>query len=228
MTEAEKEALQSRWMRDGRTIVFCYLPNVFEDDAISTGGSSICGIRLRAENKPIDPESTLLPGSPYALDNVARFGCSTDWNKIPSVMPPGQYGAVSPYMVVEDPQATVFARYVQNDLPSCAVKRMGEWTSIYLGSAGLPPALWRKIFAQAGCHLYLDSLSEDFDRPDAIEASDGLLMLQSGSTGPRTIRLPQTRSRIYRFDGERQLIAQDTDTFTENAIAGQPVFFVFE
>ncbi|MEA2068506.1 MAG: hypothetical protein U9P12_04835 [Verrucomicrobiota bacterium] len=201
ITPQQKATLENRFMRNGRSIVFC-------------GTTALDTLGLKKNRQPILPESRLADGSRFGN---RQFGMES---KQP----------VAPTFSVADRKAKVFAHYTATGEPSCATKKMAGWTAVFLGSAGLPPAEWRKIFKQAGCHLYLDDddFSTAFDRPDFIQANGNFLMVQSANGGKKTIRLQGKVGKVYRFDNTRpKLIATDCNSFEIELETGIPAFFVF-
>ncbi|MFA5689085.1 MAG: beta-galactosidase [Kiritimatiellales bacterium] len=206
LSDAQKEILRTRFMKNNRTIIFCGITDLNDP-------SGFCGIQLSMNNK------TMLPAS--KTDDGVLFGGR-------------QYGLqgkqpVQQYLTVTDRSARVFARYASTGEPSCAVKKMGNWTSVYLGSSGLPPALWRNLFKNAGCHLYLEDsdFSTDFDRPDFVQANDHFIMIQSAIGGTKRIRFPETAPFIYRFDGEKpELAGKNCDALRITLKPGVPAYFI--
>jgi len=227
LTAEQQDALRNRWMRDGRTIVFCHLPNIFGVDGIDPKGSAVTGIDLALHQEAIDPESKVCSQGLFQPWNGETFGDARDFSNL-HWNPDARVGPVSPFMTVADPQAEILARYVANGLPSCAIKRMDGWNSVFLGTHRLSPRMWRALFRDCGCHVYLDTLSDDWDRPDVVEANDSFLMIQSGHGGKRTVRLPKTYDSITRFDGQLEPIARHTDRFEVVLEAKKPSYFLLE
>ncbi|MCL5271107.1 MAG: hypothetical protein M1457_11305 [bacterium] len=225
ITPAQQEELRARWMKDGRMIVFGYLPNVFGDRGLDEHGSAITGMRLALHREPIDIECAVEPRGVLGEFAGQHFSNSADrfnrhWFK------DARLGPLAPWMSVDDPQAEVLARYAANGRGACALVRMPGWMSVYLGAPGLTPPMWRRLLREAGCHFFLDDFSTRWDHPDVIQATDDFLMVQSGRDGLRTVRLPRPRARVERFDDTRRLIARNTDRFRDEFKAGVPVFYV--
>ncbi|QHI69135.1 hypothetical protein [Tichowtungia aerotolerans] len=202
LTEDQKAVLKSRFMKDGRTIIFC-------------GTTALDTIELKKQEGAIMPESRLDNGSLFGRRQFGRQ------NEQP----------VAPTFAVADHKADTFAHYTATGEPSCATKKMRGWTAAFLGSPGMPALQWRKLFKEAGCHLYLadESFSTDFDRPDFIQAGGNFLMVQSATGGEKSIRLPKEASKIYRFDHtEPKLMKTNSDTLHISLQPGVPAFLVTE
>ncbi|MCF7816425.1 MAG: hypothetical protein K9M54_00955 [Kiritimatiellales bacterium] len=211
ITANEKSVLAERFMRDGKMIIFCYMPNVYDDTGFNPNGTAFCGIDLELNTTSLFPESKTENGTAFGGRQFGRQ------KKQP----------VEISLSVKDRNAEPLAHYSSTRDVSCALKEMQGWTSVYLGSSGLPPALWRTLFQKAGCHLFFESCSTDFDKPDFVQANGDFLMVQSATGGRKTIRLPQKVGRVYRFDTARpKLVATDCNSFQAELEPGIPAFFV--
>ncbi|AKJ64734.1 beta-galactosidase [Kiritimatiella glycovorans] len=223
---AEKNALRRRWMKDGRMIVFCYLPDLFRAGK-APSLTKFTGIGLELHRDEIDPESRLVQGTLMEEGYDPRLGEATDlsynWNE-----PGAKLGPVSPWLHVEDEEAEVFARYIDEELPSCAMKEMDGWTSVYLGTSRLTPRIWRELFRRAGCHLYLDEVSDKWMKPDFIQASPPFLMVQSFRGGRKTVYLPHRASVVGEWrDGETRVLGRDTDRVDLDLRPGHPAYILW-
>ncbi|MFA6172901.1 MAG: hypothetical protein WC701_04385 [Kiritimatiellales bacterium] len=222
ITAEQKTVLKERFMRDGKMIIFCYMPDIYDDSGVTPDGTGFCGINLELKPGPIIPESRangkISPDSRGAHFGGKQFGMQKEQ-------------PCAPFLKVTDSDAVVFANYTATGEASCALKEMNGWTSVYLGSPGLPPGLWRELFRKADCHLYLDdkTFSQDFEKPDFIQADGKFLMIQSACGGTKTIHLPARAAKVYRFDDSApQLIAEDCDEFRADLKPGIPAFFLCE
>jgi len=226
LTNDQKKVTQERFMKDGRTIIFCYLPDIFLDGEAPSGNGAFCGIDLKLVEQKIDPESQVVENDVLSDLEGMNFGQDRDYRYYPNLN--AKHGKVSPYMCVDDPDAEIWAKYVENDLASCASKKMDGWNSIYLGTPIMEPSIWRRVFERSGCHLYLDPFSSNFDKPDVVEASDDFLMIQSSEGGKKTVRLPRKVEKVYRLDDAMKLTAEKTDHFEVELTPNVPAFFVME
>ncbi|RKX41393.1 MAG: hypothetical protein DRP64_11390, partial [Verrucomicrobia bacterium] len=217
ITTEQKSVLKEKFMRAGKMVVFCHMPAIYGETGFNPSGSDFCGIDLAFHDKTIAPRATATKGLGPSLAGTVFGEGQLDKNVKP----------FAPYMTVKDPKATVFARYDSTDEASCAFKEMNGWTSVYLGASRLPAPLWRELFKKAGCHLYLNDPSTDFEKPDFVQAKGNFLMVQSATGGRKTIRLPEKVEQVYRFDTTRpKPIAVDCNSFKVDLEAGIPAFFL--
>jgi hypothetical protein len=214
ITDGQKTVLQERFMRDGKMIVFCDMPNVYDDSGFNPDGTDFCGIHLALHRNSILPESKTGDGTVFG---DRQFGHQKNQ-------------PVELYLSVKDREATPLARYSATREISCAVKEMHNWISVFLGTPGLPPELWRDLFKKAGCHLYLNNgISSDFNKPDFIQNGGDFLMIQSATDNERKINLPQTVRAVYRLDGpDPEPVSENCDAFRARFQPGIPAFFTFQ
>lgn len=202
LTDEQRAVLKNRFMKNNRTVIFC-------------GTTALNMIELEKQNDFIVPESRLNDGTVFGGRQFGRE----------------KKQALAPTFAVADRKANAFAHYTTTGKPSCAVKKMRGWTVVFLGSPGMPAAQWRKLFKEAGCHLYIDDddFSTDFNKPDFIEATGNFLMIQSFKGGKKKIHLPRPAKQIVRFDGPgKQIIAEHTDQIETLLEPGIPIFLLTE
>ena len=226
ISPAQKTALQTRFMKDGRMVVFCYLPDMFREGE-SPALTGFAGIDLKLHHTAVNPESKLVPNTLLTGDYPLVLGDNRDLSYIEN-HPNAKLPDINPYLSVNDRHAAVFAKYAATGEASCAWKTMDGWTSVYLGTSRLSAAVWRALFAKAGCHLYLNEISDDFKAPDFIQASGNFLMVQSFAGGRKTIQLPAEADKIFLWnDGEHQLIGTDTTAVEIQLKPGIPEYIYF-
>jgi hypothetical protein len=202
LTEEQQAVLEKRFMKNNRMVVFC-------------GTTARDYIQIEKQTEPILPESRLDDG---ALFGGEQFGKQAKQD-------------LSPTFSVNDREARTFAHYTASGAPSCATKKMTDWTAVFLGSSGMPAAQWRELFKEAGCHLYLadEDFSTDFEHPDFIQANGNFLMAQSATGGKKTVRLPEKASAICRFDGETpERIKDDCRSVQLTLDPGVPAFLLIQ
>ena len=112
-----------------------------------------------------------------------------------SIKPPAVLGA--PTFVVEDAGATVAAHYTWDRLPGMAVKDMGDWTSIYVGSLHVPHELLAPIADRAGVHRYSEA-------GDIVYANDHFLAVHT----PQVLRQARLHFRHHLGDASFDLRSQ--------------------
>ena len=226
-TARERQILKDRWMKNGRTIVFCGMADAFESGGILESPGGITGIKLELVKSPIQPVSIAEAGGLFDKFAGREFAQPVDraqlfWRKLD--LPP-----LNPHSVVSDPKAEILARYRDDESHrgSVARKQFDGWTSVFTAAHSLTPLMWRTLVADSGAHLYLDEPTDDFDSPDVVEATDDFLMIQSGRDGKRTIRLPGRVAKVESFDSAHpETIAEDADKFEATFRRGIPRFFL--
>ncbi len=87
-----------------------------------------------------------------------------------------------------------------------AQKKNHDWTSIFSTIPGVPSDLLRKMYADAGVHVYSDC-------GDVITANESWLMIHTRTAGSKQIRLPGRYKKVTEITGEK-VIGENIDTFT--------------
>ena len=226
-TVRDRQILKDRWMKNGRTIIFCGMADAFESGGMVESPGEITGIKLELVKSPRQPVSIAEAGGLFDSFAGKEFAQPVDrahlfWRKLD--LPP-----LNPHLVVSDPKAEILARYRDDESHrgSVARKKVDGWTSVFTAAHSLTPLMWRTLVADSGAHLYLDEPTDDFDSPDMVEATDDFLMIQSGRDGNRIIRLPGRASKVESFDSAHpETIAENADTFEAPVRRGIPRFFL--
>ncbi len=126
----------------------------------------------------------------------------------------GTTRSLAPIFHLEDPDATILGEVVYG-LGRCraglGVKQFHpgtpqSWTSIYVATPNVPPAVLRGIARFADVHLY----NED---GDVLYATPELLSVHTVSGGPRLFELPAPAELVYDLFHDR-VMARDAAQFT--------------
>ena len=89
-----------------------------------------------------------------------------------------------PLWSVNNEKQLVCLAHFTDGTTAAAIKDMGSWKSIYIGTAGCPAQFIRNILRKSGVHIYTDS--------DDVLLTDGhFLSLTASATGIKTINLPK-------------------------------------
>jgi len=113
-----------------------------------------------------------------------------------------------PLFFAKDRDARVLGRFTANNKPALAVKDMGEWASVFVGSKVIASDLLRNIARSHGVHIYNDA-------NDVLYANNDFLAIHPAEEGERTIRLPRAAKKVTEvFDNK--VVAKKTATFTVN------------
>ena len=224
--EEEREVLRTRWMRDGRTVVFCHLADVFDNDVGKGNPGGITGIDGELIHASLQPVSVVSPGGALGAEAGTLFGDPVDRAAI-FWRPKAKLPPLNPYLVVTDPDALVLARYRDDphQRASVAMKRNDNWTSVVTGVHSLTPAMWRWLATEAGAHLYLEDPSGDFDHPDVVEATEDFLMLVSGRDGRRVLRVHAPATKLREIGGEGEIVSPQEGAFAIECQKGVPRMF---
>lgn len=195
----ERAAIEKELKRDGKTIVWIYLPGFSDGSKMSVSNiqkvTGFDGLRLITEMNSGD--SVLKSGSVYTKGVEGK------------TIGVREYNSVMPIVSIGDPNAEVLGTYSDGNGTSLAVKKMGDWTSIYSAVTELPAQLLTNILRQAGVHIYSDN------RDDIIFANGQYLALHCRYGGEKTITLPEKQS-VYDVINEKT-ISLNTDTITFTA-----------
>ena len=111
-----------------------------------------------------------------------------------------------PLFYAKDKAAKVLGRFIPGKEAAFAVKDMGDWTSVFVGSKVIPSDILRNIARAHGVHVYNDM-------NDVTYANNDFLAVHTFQEGPRTIRLPQTAKRVTELFDDA-IVAENTDDFT--------------
>jgi hypothetical protein len=111
---------------------------------------------------------------------------------------------LSPQFVPVDAKCQVWGSYADTKEPALVAKDMGNWTSIYCPTGGLPWGVMNAIYKDAGVHIYC----EDGDNLTANESWLGIHTVQGGS---KHFRLPKS-SFVYDVINDK-LIGENVNEF---------------
>ncbi|MDR6781981.1 hypothetical protein ABIE26_001530 [Pedobacter africanus] len=218
LTDEQRSQIAARLQKDKKTIVWNYASGYIHDEGLSDRHiSKLTGIDIRGDLlkkwpvvKYSEGKDPLLSG----LSGITGVGLTTLATMGKGAATPGLMRGLHRF-VVSDKQATVLARYEDNE-PAVAVKRFGNWTSVYFGMLGtLDGRLLSNIAAQAGVHV--------FTKPGYnVEYSGNMLSVHSLYNGPVQIHLPSPAHVTDMSTGKE--IAKGS-AFTINTVSGQTDWF---
>lgn len=166
MTADQRAFVRDRVARDGRHVVFAYLPAYSDGQRLDVRFVvDVTGInqRLIPWTSKADPKIVVdAPGFPRTSFKLED--------------------PVDPMTIIDDPSAQPIARTEGTNQVVVARKKLANATA-WLGTLSLHDAqLLRAIFREAGCHVYDDA-------GDSVLAGAGLLVVHTVDGGPRTLRL---------------------------------------
>jgi hypothetical protein len=106
---------------------------------------------------------------------------------------------------------TVLGVYSDSQKPGLVSKDAGSWRSVYCGVPLLPAEVLRKLFAEAGVHIYCDS-------GDNLMANAAWLSIHTAAAGRKKVQL-QKHSPVFDIISNK-LLSAGTQTFEVELPAG--------
>jgi len=195
---ATRQAIDTKLKRRGTTTVWIFASGAVTDDGLSTSSmQSLTGIKLVAEFDQAAPLQVKL-----ADDSLVGW--------------PETNG---PIVWADDPAAASLGTLTCNGKPGLVRRTVDGWTSIYLATVGMPPALLRELARAAGAHVYLET-------NDALDTDGQYACIHAQTPGPKTLRLPQP-ARVRDVMSGR-VLAEQSATITLEMAAGETVLLEIE
>ncbi len=220
LADAQMEILRKQWLTNGKMAVFCWLPpgaaSAHPGDTVST----IPGLSVVVHGTPLNPASSIVAAGPWRERAGQNFARDFDRER-------GQpFGSLAPYATTVAGSGQVLAKYIANGEGSCAWSQQPGFTTVFLGAPVNSSSQWQELLKVAGCHFYLDAVSDDWTSPDYVQGNGPFLMVQSGRTGSRTIRWMHS-SRIFHWEqGQWKPVGQGISQTTWDFTRGVPEFFL--
>ncbi|MEO6992912.1 MAG: hypothetical protein ABI273_04755 [Lacunisphaera sp.] len=160
LTAAQREFIRQKVARDGRTLIWNYLPGYTDGQRNSLEFvKEVTGFNVEAYHDTTKPTVEIATGGEYSFD-----------------------GPITPMAVIADPAATVLARLKENHEPIVARKTGNGFTSVYSTLPLHSTAFFRQIFKEAGCHVYNEA-------NDFTYVNSGLLLVHTKVGGHRVLYL---------------------------------------
>ena len=238
LTNKERAVIDAKVKRNGNTVVWAYsngLINPDRDNAIDlanmkalTGFEFGCELAARPVTfKVTDTDNAL-------VKNVSHLPL---YGRMPRPLVAGFSFMVgesmimdetlaNPLFYVNDSDATILGRFVANDKAAYAVKDLGDWRSIYIGSKILPANILRSIAREAGVHIYLEDGDYiwPFRKNDIIYANKNYLAIVAEVEDNKRILLPKVYKTVMdAFSGE--VLANNSDVVELIMTAGETRIF---
>lgn len=101
-----------------------------------------------------------------------------------------------------------------------AQKRHSGWTSVFSAVPGVPSDLLRKLYAEAGVHVYSEG-------DDVLSVNESWLMLHTRTAGAKRIMLPRRCGKITEITTEK-VIGENIDAFTVELAQYATALFLME
>lgn len=181
ITKAKRAWIERTLKKDSKVLVWFYGSGYLDETSRNVANmESLTGIRLKEINRR-EMLAAKISGQDKLIEKIPAgtvFGSyRTDKRKSP---------LAKPHFVVSDPQASVLGLSYKRGEANFAVKRMKNWTSVYLPGGELPTRLLKNLAREAKINVYTDA--EDIQ----VWANKTMLGLYSYPSvkGRRTIALP--------------------------------------
>ena len=222
-----REKIRAKLAREGATAVWQYAPGYISDGVMDLAHmEALTGMRHQVSYER-DFLQVELAGSHSLLENVdvRSYGSDLDyrvyarecnWFQWPNQ--PEDY-RFDPRFSVNDPDAETLGRFRNSGEVGLAVKETSGFRSVYTGAPCIPAGLLRKMFREAGVHLYAD-------QGNLVYANDGMVAVRFRRDGVHRIRLPRAATAVDALDSE--VVAEHADCFEVKARYGECRVFWLE
>jgi len=185
LTEQQRKDIESL-RADDRTLIWFYAPGYASQENLSKERMErLTGVRFEQSEKGLLQGETA-SGQKMGLDKIQK----------------------TLFTVVPDEEVSCLATGV-GDLEGKTVlsrRDLDGWTSVFSAIPGIPATLLRKLYVEAGVHVYSDC-------EDVISANNSWLMLHTRSEGMKRIQLPKRYKRVTEITKE-EVIGEDIGSFT--------------
>jgi len=151
MTSAQRDFIRNVVAREGRTLVWNYMPGYTDTTRNDLDFvSELTGFRIELSEAVTDPKVVPSDGIPgYRFD-----------------------GVVAPFVLIDDPEAEMLAWLENSEIGVVGRKHIGDAISVYATLPLQGVSMFRRLFREAGCHIYNES-------GEFVYAGAGLMMLHS-------------------------------------------------
>ncbi len=214
MTDEARSFIDGQVKKEGRTLVWCYAPGLFngnrrEPDAMSR----LAGLNLQFQDggQLVAPVSVL---TDEGKSWMAKWGEPN----MPET-PFGQDEPVANLIGVNDPSAMALGMHKESPETTLAMREFPEWRSVYTISSVMPPAFWRAIARQANAHVFLDT-------GDALYANKSYIAINAADAGEKRIALPEP-SNVYDALDDAPLY-QNATSFEVSLMRGETALYRYE
>jgi hypothetical protein len=173
MSDAEMDFINREVKKDGRTVIFSYAPAY-------TDGNRLDMERIRKITE-MDVRSFRIDAPPVMTVGSRDYGllsAGLSTNGSPGRTP------VNPLFAIDDPQVEVLGYYKDSPTVAVAQRKQAGYTVVYSALPLRDPDLMRRLFREAGAHIYNDE-------NDVIIAGGGIVCIatKEDEGGTRTLRL---------------------------------------
>ncbi len=144
--------------------------------------------------------------------------------KLNSNLFPGEnevYGdtPLNPLFKAVPTNASIWAASVKDGSPAIVVKDHANWRSAYVSSTPIPAPALKKLYKDAGVHVYSDQY-------DHLEANSSWISVHAATAGTKTIKLPAPKPVFDILSNK--LIGTAVTEFQINMTVGQTALFLLD
>jgi len=199
LTSAQRALIRRRVLRDGRTVVWCAAPGLFDGTRRSPEAMSrLTGIRLEETGRRARARVEL---TPRAMAFLERWAPTAE--PAPAALMGGEH-VWTDAIAARDPAALVLGCREGTVDAALATKEMPGWRAVFSLNPALPSRWLRALARSAGAHIYND-------RDDTLYASRQSLCVNADGAGERVLCFP---SPVDLFDAvSGQLLCRDATAF---------------
>ncbi len=185
LTEKQRKTIESL-QADNRTLIWFYAPGYASQDNLSQERMErLTGFRFEQH------EQGVLQG---VMPSGRRLGVNKTQKTLFTVLP--EEGVFQLATGVDNLEhRTVLAR-----------KNHDNWTSVFSTVPGIPDTLLRKLYTEAGVHVYTDC-------GDVVSANKSWLMIHTRTAGTKRIHLPARYKKVTEITRER-VLGENLESFT--------------
>ncbi len=214
--------------RDKKVLLWSYAPGLINPDSpqqLSVAHcSELTGMNIDCINKRMSPLMKVNSSDPMIKNCPPGFQFGAQPRPVSTgpgyAVPEKPYIPrpieVFPQFYVDDNTASSLALFTSSQKTGWAVKRMPEWTSIFVGTYLVPSEVLRAAAREAGAHLYLQ-------QDNVVYHNRSFLGIHVSQSGKKTISLPG-KCDIYDIF-EHKLIGNMIDQFDVDAEKGKTLLY---
>ncbi|MBT7864005.1 MAG: hypothetical protein HN712_27080 [Gemmatimonadetes bacterium] len=209
VSAAQRKIIDSKICRDGALVAWSYMNGAITDTLHPDNMSDLIGMRFRWDMTAWSL-NMMLTGfdHPITCDLPANTAWGTDEH-------------IGPIPFVDDPDAHTLGTLVSirgSSLPGMCIKKMDDWTSLYIGAPNIPSNVLRAILQFAGGHIFSHS-------DDVLHAGRDFVGIHTAKGEDKTIHLPQ-ETDIWDVMADRK-VATHTNQFTDRLEAGDTKIYYY-
>ncbi|GEM_PF-2989547 len=229
LSDEQRGRISRHLKRDGKVLLWSYAPGLINPDAATklsvAHSSDVTGMTLGFIMERLSPLMEVVKGNDrmnIKMPKDYQFGAQPR----PVTTGPGyavpekpfipEPIAVYPQFNVTDVGAKALGKYLDTGQTGYAVKRLKDWTSIYVGTYLISSCVLRDAAREAKVHLYLET-------DDIVYHNRSLLGIHTATAGRKIIRLPK-RCDVYDIF-ENKLVGKSIDRFETTLEAGKTVLY---